>query len=57
MDDEAWWTTPAVPVSLAPLVEIMPVQCAAMRLAEWRGFTPGEFRVATHVTRSEASFG
>ena len=37
--------------------EIIPVQCAALRVAEWRGFTPGEFRVATQVTRSEASFG
>jgi glucosamine--fructose-6-phosphate aminotransferase (isomerizing) len=51
--DQDWWATPVVPASLAPLVEIIPVQCAAMRLAEWRGFTPGEFRVATQVTHSE----
>jgi hypothetical protein len=38
------------------LIEIIPVQCAAMRLAEWRGLTPGEFRVATQVTSSESGF-
>ncbi|HTP11678.1 MAG TPA: SIS domain-containing protein [Anaerolineae bacterium] len=54
--DRDWWTTPAVSPALAPLIEIVPVQCAAMRLAEWRGFTPGEFRVATQVTRSESGF-
>jgi glucosamine--fructose-6-phosphate aminotransferase (isomerizing) len=54
--DRGWWTTPDAPASLVPLIEIIPVQCAAMRLAEWRGFTPGEFRVATQVTRSETGF-
>ena len=54
--DQGWWPTPNVPAALAPLIDIVPVQCAAMRLAEWRGFTPGEFRVATQVTRSEAGF-
>ena len=54
--DRGWWTTPEVSASLAPLIEIIPVQCAALRLAEWRGFTPGEFRVASQVTRSEAGF-
>ena len=54
--DRDWWATPSISASLAPLIEIILVQCAAMRLAEWRGFTPGEFRVATQVTRSESSF-
>ena len=54
--DQGWWTTLEVSESLAPLIEIVPVQCAALRLAEWRGFTPGEFRVAPQVTRSEAGF-
>ena len=54
--DRDWWATPSVSTSLMPLIEIIPVQCVAMRLAEWRGFTPGEFRVATQVTRSEAGF-
>jgi glucosamine--fructose-6-phosphate aminotransferase (isomerizing) len=52
----AWWTTPKVATALAPLIEIIPVQCAALRLAEWRGFTPGEFRVAMQVTSSESGF-
>jgi len=51
--DRAWWTTPRVSPALAPLIEIVPVQCAALRLAEWRGIVPGEFRAATQVTRSE----
>jgi len=55
--NEMWWPTPIVPASLAPALEIIPIQCAAMRWAAWRGFTPGEFRVATQVTRSEAGFG
>jgi glucosamine--fructose-6-phosphate aminotransferase (isomerizing) len=54
--DRAWWTTPQVSTSLTSLIEIVPVQCAAMRLAEWRGFAPGEFRVATQITRSESGF-
>jgi glutamine---fructose-6-phosphate transaminase (isomerizing) len=53
---EGGWATPEVTASLAPLIEIIPVQCAAMRLAEWRGFIPGEFRVATLVTSSETGF-
>ncbi len=51
--DRVWWSTPPVPSSLTPLIEIIPVQCAALRLAEWRGFMPGEFQVVTQVTRSE----
>lgn len=54
--DRAWWVTPDIPAPLAPLIEIVPVQCAALRLAEWRGFTPGEFRVAALVTSSETGF-
>ena len=53
---EGWWTTTEVTASLAPLIEVIPVQCAAMRLAEWRGITPGEFRVVPQVTRSEIGF-
>lgn len=54
--DDLWWPTPDVPASLAPLIEIVPVQCAALRLAEWRGFTPGEFRFTAQVTSSETGF-
>ncbi len=53
---ESGWATPEVAASLAPVVEIVPVQCAALRLAEWRGLTPGEFRVATQVTHSETGY-
>jgi glucosamine--fructose-6-phosphate aminotransferase (isomerizing) len=56
IDNRVWWRTPEVSALLAPLIEIIPVQCAAMRLAEWRGLTPGEFRVATQVTSSESGF-
>ncbi len=53
---DVWWATPGVPVTLAPVIEIIPIQCAALRLAEWRGFTPGEFRVVTQITTSESGF-
>jgi glucosamine--fructose-6-phosphate aminotransferase (isomerizing) len=56
VEEQHWWTTPEVARSLAPLIDIIPVQCAALRLAEWRGFTPGEFRVATQITSSETGF-
>ena len=45
-----------VPELFAPLVGIAPLQFAAHHLAQWRGITPGEFRFATLVTRSETSF-
>lgn len=51
--DRDWWITPPAAPSLAPLIEIIPVQGAALRLAEWRGFAPGEFRVVSQVTRRE----
>jgi glucosamine--fructose-6-phosphate aminotransferase (isomerizing) len=40
---------------LAPLLEIVPVQVAAMRLAELRGIVLGSFRYAAQVTRDEGS--
>jgi len=46
-----------VPPPLEPLVEIVPVQVAACRLAEAKGIDPGDFRHATLVTRTEAGFG
>lgn len=42
-----------VPPRFAPMVEIVPVQFAAMRLAEARGIRPGQFRYVTQVTQSE----
>jgi glutamine---fructose-6-phosphate transaminase (isomerizing) len=48
---------PAVPEMLAPLFEIVPVQAAALRLAELRGIPPGSFRYAPQVAVDEATFG
>ncbi len=45
-----------VPAALAPLAEIVPVQLSALRLAEMRGVTPGKFRVAVQVMRTEEGF-
>ena len=50
-----WIDTPSCPDMLAPLLEIVPVQVAAMRLAELRGVVVGSFRYATQVTRDEGS--
>ncbi len=47
---------PDAPAALAPVIEIVPVQLAALRLAEWRGIVPGKFRVAAQVTRTEEGF-
>jgi glucosamine--fructose-6-phosphate aminotransferase (isomerizing) len=48
---------PAVPPLLQPVLEIIPVQFAAKRLAEVRGIELNQFRYATQVTRSETGFG
>lgn len=42
-----------VPQRFIPVVEIVPVQFFAMRLAQSRGIRPGEFRYLTQVTQSE----
>lgn len=39
-----------------PVVEIIPVQFAACRLAESKGITPGQFRYAGQVTTAESGF-
>jgi glucosamine--fructose-6-phosphate aminotransferase (isomerizing) len=39
-----------------PLVEIVPIQIAACRLAEAKGIDPGDFRYATLVTLAETGF-
>jgi len=46
-----------VPPPFEPLIEIVPIQIAACRLAEARGIDPGDFRYATLVTASETGFG
>jgi len=53
---EIGWPIPEVSGLLAPVLELVPVQLAAYRLAEWKGFTPGEFRYSGAVTRSEVEF-
>jgi glutamine---fructose-6-phosphate transaminase (isomerizing) len=51
-----WCETPDIPASLVPLFEIIPVQLAALRLAQLRGIPPGQFRYAPQVARDEAGF-
>jgi glucosamine--fructose-6-phosphate aminotransferase (isomerizing) len=51
------WEIPIVPPSLAPILEIIPVQFATLRLAQWQGIQPGVFRYGSQVTRSETGFG
>jgi glucosamine--fructose-6-phosphate aminotransferase (isomerizing) len=50
------WRYPPTPAALAPLVEIVPVQLATLKIAHLRGHVPGEFRFASQVTRSEVGF-
>ncbi len=45
---------PPLPGLLAPLVEIAPVQRAALSAARARGLVPGEFRFSSKVTRTES---
>jgi glucosamine--fructose-6-phosphate aminotransferase (isomerizing) len=47
---------PSVAESLAPIVEIVPLQAAAYQLAVLRGIEPGSFRYAPQVAVDEASF-
>ena len=51
-----WCNIPAVPEALSPLFDIVPVQVAALRMAELRGIAPGSFRYAPQVTTDEANF-
>jgi glutamine---fructose-6-phosphate transaminase (isomerizing) len=46
----------AVSELLTPLVEIIPVQIAALRMAELRGIPPGSFRYTPQVAVDEESF-
>ncbi|MCX6628045.1 MAG: SIS domain-containing protein [Candidatus Solibacter sp.] len=48
--------TPALSSSFAPLLEIVPVQFAALRLACLKGLKVGGFRYTPQVTRDEARF-
>lgn len=48
------WSYKSLSPLLAPLVEIVPAQRAAIRAARARGITPGEFRFGSKVTRAES---
>ena len=47
---------PEVSEKLAPLLDIIPVQLAALRLAHRKNLVIGKFRYAPQVTRNEMSF-
>ena len=51
-----WCDIPVVPEILSPIFEIVPVQVAALRMAELRGIAPGSFRFAPQVATDESSF-
>lgn len=51
-----WCDIPAVPEPLAPLLEIVPVQVAALRMAQLRGIPAGSFRYTPQVATDEATF-
>ncbi|HZU23969.1 MAG TPA: SIS domain-containing protein [Bryobacteraceae bacterium] len=53
---EGSWPLPHTPHAFLPVVEIVPVQLAALRAAEWRGIRPGDFRYVSQVTTSETGF-
>ncbi|MGH9161926.1 MAG: hypothetical protein ACRD2X_18320, partial [Vicinamibacteraceae bacterium] len=54
--DLDWCETPEAPVRLVPWFEVIPLQLAALRLAQLRGLTVGQFRYAPQVAHDEASF-
>jgi glucosamine--fructose-6-phosphate aminotransferase (isomerizing) len=51
-----WCQTPELPEMLAPLVEVVAVQIAALRMAELRGIPAGKFRYTSQVAVDEARF-
>jgi glutamine---fructose-6-phosphate transaminase (isomerizing) len=51
-----WCDIPIVPETLSPIFEIVPVQVAALRMAELRGIVPGSFRYTPQVATDESSF-
>lgn len=51
-----WCSIPESPETLTPLLEIIPVQAAALRMAQLSGIAPGSFRYAPQIALDEASF-
>jgi glucosamine--fructose-6-phosphate aminotransferase (isomerizing) len=50
------WPIPGVQEFYLPIVEIVPVQVAALRASELRGILAGQFRYVSKVTSSETGF-
>ncbi len=46
----------AVPTSLTPIFDIVPLQIAAYQTALWNDIRPGDFRYASEVTDKESGF-
>ena len=55
--DVEWSVLPDVPEPLLPLFEIVPLQLAAVRMAQLRGLPLGVFRYAPQVALDETRFG
>jgi glutamine---fructose-6-phosphate transaminase (isomerizing) len=51
-----WCNLHPMPAILAPLFEIIPLQVAALRMAQLRGIPAGSFRYTPQVATDEASF-
>jgi glutamine---fructose-6-phosphate transaminase (isomerizing) len=51
-----WIETPELDAPLAPLFDVVPLQCAALRLAQLRGIRIGSFRFTPPVALDEAAF-
>ena len=51
-----WCNIQPVPETLAPLFEIVPIQFAALRMAQLRGIPAGSFRYTPQVATDEESF-
>jgi glucosamine--fructose-6-phosphate aminotransferase (isomerizing) len=51
-----WCSIPAVPEMLSPIFDIVPVQVAALRMAELKGIAPGTFRYTPQVATNETTF-
>ncbi len=54
LDPSLCWRTP--PAEFAPLMDIIPVQLVAYRLAQRRGIMPGQLLITPLVTRDEVGF-
>jgi glutamine---fructose-6-phosphate transaminase (isomerizing) len=54
--DLIWCDILESPETLTPLLEIIPVQAAALRMAQLCGIAPGSFRYAPQIALDEATF-